>query len=202
MSPTVSLNSQDGKQPEGVHKMKSQLSLAKILEMGANASIIIAAILFSAVLAKTYLGQPPERKDQPSPPPVTQKLVQKGDVLNISKVDWRNGQTLLLALSTSCHFCTESAPFYRRLMKEHGDTRLVAVFPQENGEGERYLSNLGVRVDEVEQASFGDPGISGTPTLILVDSGGKVIGKWEGALPPTREGEVIAQLKEETARNR
>ena len=60
-------------------------------------------------------------------------------------------------------------------MKDHGDTRLVAVFPQENGEGERYLSDLGVKVDEVEQASFGDLGISGTPTLILVDGGGKVV---------------------------
>jgi hypothetical protein len=37
-------------------KMKSQLSLAKILEMGANGAIILAAILFSVVLAKMYFG--------------------------------------------------------------------------------------------------------------------------------------------------
>jgi|SRR6185369_12311758 len=181
--------------------MKSHLSLAKLLEMGANAAIILAAILFSVVLAKVYLGRAPNKKDQPSPPLVTQKLVQKGDVLNLPKVDWRNGQTLLLALSTSCRFCTDSAPFYRRLMKDHGETRLVALFPQENGEGETYLSSLGIKVDEVEQASFADLGISGTPTLILVDSGGKVIRKWEGALTPTTESEVIGQLKQEIARN-
>jgi uncharacterized protein (DUF2126 family) len=75
------------------------------------------------------------------------------------------------------------------------------VFPQDNSEGTKYLSNLGVKVDEVEQASFVDLGISGTPTLVLVDSAGKVINKWEGALPPTRESEVIGQLKEEIARN-
>jgi thioredoxin-related protein len=86
-------------------------------------------------------------------------------------------------------------------MKDHGDTRLVALFPQGDGEGERYLSNLGIKVDEVEQASFVDLGISGTPTLILVDTGGKVIRKWEGALPPTTESEVIGQLNEEMARN-
>jgi hypothetical protein len=170
--------------------------------MGANGSIILAAVLFSLVLAKFYLGQPPNKKDNPSPPsPVTQKILQKGDVLNIPRVDWRNGQTLLLALSTTCHFCTDSAPFYQRLSKDHGDTRLVAVFPQDSGEGQRYLSTLGVKIDEVEQASFVDLGIGGTPTLILVDSGGKVINKWEGALPPTTEREVIGQLKDEIARN-
>ena len=42
--------------------MKRQLSLAKMLEMGANGSIILAAIMFSVVLAKFYLGQPSEKK--------------------------------------------------------------------------------------------------------------------------------------------
>ena len=181
--------------------MKSRLSLAKFLEMGANGAIILAGILFSVVLAKMYLVPTPEKKDQASPGSVTQKLVQKGDVLSIPKVSWRNGHTLLLALSTSCHFCTESAPFYRRLMKDHGETRLIALFPQESAEGERYLSNLSIKVDEVEQASFGDLGISGTPTLLLIDSGGKVIKKWEGALPPISESEVIGQLNEGMARN-
>jgi uncharacterized protein (DUF2126 family) len=64
------------------------------------------------------------------------------------------------------------------------------------------LSNLGVKVDEVEQASFIDLGILGTPTLILVDSSGKVVNKWEGALSPSMESEVISQLKNELARNR
>jgi len=179
--------------------MKTQLS--KYLEMGANASIMLVAILFSVVLLKSYSGQPTPKKDQPSPPPVTQKLLQKGDVLTIPKVNWQNGQTLLLALSTSCHFCTDSAPFYQRLSKDHGDARLVAVFPQEQDQGENYLTRLGVKVDDVEQASFMDLGISGTPTLILVDSTGKVVNKWEGALPPNRESEVVGQLKTEIARN-
>ncbi len=182
--------------------MKRQLSLARMLEMGANASIILAAILFSVVLAKFYLGQAPDKKDKTPPPPVTQNVLQKGDVLSIPNVNWRNGQTLLLALSTSCRFCTDSAPFYQRLSKDPGDTRLVAVFPQENSEGERYLSNLGVKVDDVEQASLGDLGILGTPTLVLVDSTGKVINKWEGALSPAVESEVIGQLKTALARNR
>lgn len=179
--------------------MKRQLSLAKMLEMGANGAIILAAIMFSVVMAKFYLGQPSDKNDRLPAPPVTQKILQKGDVLNIPNVNWQNGQTLLLALSTSCRFCTDSAPFYQRLSKDRGDTRLVAVFQQDNSEGERYLSNLGVKVDEVEQAAFVDLGILGTPTLVLVDSSGKVINKWEGALSSTSESEVIGQLKNEFA---
>lgn len=64
------------------------------------------------------------------------------------------------------------------------------------------MSNLGVKVDDVEQASLGDLGILGTPTLVLVDSTGKVINKWEGALSPTGESEVMGQLKTELAGNR
>jgi hypothetical protein len=36
----------------------------------------------------------------------------------------------LLALSTTCHFCTQSGPFYQRVVKEHGDAQLVVLVLQ------------------------------------------------------------------------
>ncbi len=183
--------------------MKTNASIARILEMGANAAIIIAAILFSTVLMKSSLlpSATPTPTDK-LPPPITQGMMQKGNIISIPNLAWpRSGQTLLLALSTGCHFCTDSAPFYQRISKEHGATHLVAVFPEEISQGEKYLTKLGVKVDEVKQASFGELGISGTPTLVLVDNAGKVISVWEGALPPNRETEVLGRLKEDIARN-
>jgi len=117
-------------------------------------------------------------------------------------IKFRDGRTLLLALSTGCHFCTDSAPFYQRVSQEHGDTHLVAVFPQEASDGEQYLSKLGIQVDEVKQASFVELGITGTPTLALIDNSGKVLKIWEGALSPENENEVLRRLKEDMARNR
>ena len=182
--------------------MDTQTRVARILEMLANVAIIVAAVLFSAVLIKSYLRSSPESKLQATTSAVTEKLLQKGDVVSVVDVDWsRNGRTLLLALSTTCRFCSESAPFYQKISKDHGDTRLVAVFPQVNAEGERYLEKLGVKVDEVKQVSFTELGITGTPTLLLIDKTGKVTNLWEGALPPERESEVLGRLQEDIARH-
>jgi thioredoxin-related protein len=176
--------------------MDTQTRVARLLEMLANVAIIVAAVLFSAVLIKSYLFPTPEPKAQATVPAVTQKSLQRGDVVSVMDVDWsRNGRTLLLALSTTCRFCTDSAPFYQKISKDHGDTRLIAMFPQANTEGETYLEKLGVRVDEVRQVSFTELGITGTPTLLLIDNAGKVTNMWEGALPPEKENEILGRLR-------
>src|SRR6202044_401626 len=99
-------------------------------------------------------------------------------------VDWSaNNRTLLLALQTNCHFCTESAPFFRRLAAASvGNARTVAVLPQSPDAAKQYLDGLGVRVDEIKQASLPGIGVTGTPTLMLVDSSGFVRGAWTGVL--------------------
>jgi len=177
--------------------------LANTLEMLANGSIIIAALLFSTVIMRSYLTRNVEPKAQSISQPVAQRLMQKGDVVSVSNLNWpQNERTLLLALSTTCHFCTDSAPFYQRISKEHGTTHLLAVFPQSVSEGEIYLSKLGVKVDEVKQVSFGELGITGTPTLALVDRAGKIMNTWEGILPPSSEKEVLGRIKQDVASNR
>lgn len=183
--------------------MEKQTRVARILEMAANLAIVVTATLFSIVLVRSYFGPIAESKDRTTPPPITQNLtLQKGDVLNASDVNWLpNGRTLVLALSTTCHFCTESAPFYQKLSKNHGSVRLVAAFPQTTNEGELYLDKFGVKVDEVKQVSFEKLRIAGTPTLVLIDNGGKVTRTWEGALSPERESEVLNALQENIARN-
>jgi hypothetical protein len=154
-------------------------TLATRIEMVANVAIIIAALLFSTVLVKSYL-RPSDPQTISTSPPVAEKLMQKGDIVNVPNVTWsQNGQTLLLALSTTCRFCTDSAAFYQRISREHGDTRLIALVPQDASEGEQYLAKLGVKVDEVRQASLGELGITGTPTLVLI--GSKYVGRCSSA---------------------
>jgi hypothetical protein len=116
--------------------------------------------------------------------------------LSISGVDWaKNGQTLVLAISSTCHYCSESAPFYQRLARERGDIRMLAVLPQPVEEGRRYLEKLGVEVDDVKQASLASMGVSGTPTLILVNKDGAVENSWVGKLPTVQETEVLGSLQ-------
>lgn len=123
--------------------------------------------------------------------------IRVGQALALPNVDWaNNGRTLILALSTTCHFCTESGPFYQRLVKERGgNTRLIAVLPQAVSDGKNYLDRLGVSVDEVQQASLSSINIRGTPTLLLVNGKGVVVQEWVGRLPTEQETEVLSKVR-------
>lgn len=113
-------------------------------------------------------------------------------------VDWsNNNQTLLLVLQKGCHFCTESAAFYQRLVREtagHGSIHLIAVLPQAPDESKKYLDDLGVAIDEVKQAKLDSIGVQGTPTLILVNDKGVVMTSWVGKLSADGEAEVLRRL--------
>jgi hypothetical protein len=125
--------------------------------------------------------------------------VAKGTSLKgaLAGVDWgTNGRTLVLAISTRCHFCTDSAPFFQRISKEKpAGTKLLAVLPQAVEEARKYLDQQGVRVDDVKQTSLDSIKVSGTSTLLLVDKAGTVADVWAGKLDPSQEEDVLRVLK-------
>jgi hypothetical protein len=92
-------------------------------------------------------------------------------------------------------------PFYRRLAAlrsapgEH--MRIVAFVPQarETTEDARtYFTAQGLTADRIQPALFPAIGITGTPTLALVDSRGIVKDVWTGKLPPEEENEVVKRI--------
>ncbi|HMF56607.1 MAG TPA: hypothetical protein VK619_09705 [Pyrinomonadaceae bacterium] len=178
-------------------------NLAKRIELLANLTIILASLLLGMVLVKNYLLNRSIPVQTSGANPVAangQNLV--GTKISLPDVDWSNNQqTLVLALSSTCHFCSESAPFYQRLAKAHGGTRLIAALPQTISEGEQYLHALGVSVDEVKQASLDSINVRGTPTLMLVNSDGLVIDSWVGKLPADQEAEVLSKVQSGRASN-
>ncbi|OFW07493.1 MAG: hypothetical protein A3H96_07080 [Acidobacteria bacterium RIFCSPLOWO2_02_FULL_67_36] len=184
---------------------------AKSIEVLSNIGIVIVSVLGAAVLirqlafahpvtqAPASAPQPVADSYAPTPRPLARPPAPVvGSELSVAGIQWTTReQTLLLVLSTTCHFCTDSAPFYRRLAEEsrrHDRTRLVAVLPQPKTEGAQFLSSLGIRIDEVVQAPLGSVGTRGTPTLILVGRDGKVKKFWMGRLPSERESEVVNAL--------
>jgi hypothetical protein len=107
----------------------------------------------------------------------------------------------LVALSTNCHYCTESAPFYQKLQQQKpGDLRLVAVLPQTVEQSRVYLNKLGVVIGDVVQSPLGAVGVSGTPSLILIDQGGAVRDSWVGKLSEAEATKVISQINEPIAK--
>ena len=169
-------------------------NLNKKIELAANVSIIAVAALLCLVLVKNHLLNRPAMSVNAASAQPTQTAI--GMNLSSFDVDWtQSRQTLVLAISSGCHFCTESAPFYKTVVNSKKDTRLVAILPQPVEEGKNYLETLGVAVDEVRQMPLDKLGVHGTPTLLLVDSVGSVKDSWVGKLPPEREAGVLKRLQ-------
>lgn len=166
--------------------------LSKRIEIAANIAIIAVAVLLGLVIFKNYLvAKPQEKADS-----VEYGSQAKNTKISIADVDWhKNGQTLVLAVSSACHFCTESGPFYQQLAKARGRTQLLAVLPQPVEEGKRYLETLGVAIDEIKQRSLNSINVRGTPTLLLVNSEGIVTNTWVGKLQAEQEAEVLSKAK-------
>jgi hypothetical protein len=153
------------------------------IETLANAAIIIAVLLSLGLGAYMFFprgsSQPPDMK--------------AGDKLPATGIDWSKAdQTLVLVLQKGCHFCAESAPFYKRLTA--ASVSIVAALPGERNESEAYLDSLGVKVNEIIKINPGSLAIRGTPTLILVDNQGNITGVWAGKLGAEDEESVLRKV--------
>jgi hypothetical protein len=160
--------------------------MAKKLETLTNITIIAVALIAGTVLVRNHFFPRPAPPARPQPG--------TGMKVAIPGVDWAaRGSTLLLALSPNCQYCTESAPFYRRLAAELSKTpvHLTAVFPDHAQKAREYLTSLGVPVDDVRQVAPASLPIRGTPTLLLVDRDGIVRRVWAGQLSAEAERDVI-----------
>jgi thiol-disulfide isomerase/thioredoxin len=189
---------------------------ARALEIATNLSIIVLAVVGTTVLIKNYLLQPnaPAVSDN-KPTTVERSSLRPGEIqradrpapagpavgtqISLPGINWSDSEeTVLIALSDKCHFCTESAPFYQKLVRELGErknVRVVAVFPQEVGQGKKYLDQLNVPITQVAQASLDSFGVRGSPTLLIVDKSGTVKQSWVGRLSSERESEVLSRVK-------
>lgn len=133
--------------------------MLKKLEILANVAVIAVSVLLVVVLTRGYLTV---RTVYPGN--VGNQDAHIGSRVTIPGIDWnQNKQTLLLAISSTCHYCTESADFYRRLLKETADTRVVAVVPQEPGAAKRYLDNYAIPLNDIKQFTLSSLGVTGTP---------------------------------------
>ncbi|HEV2396362.1 MAG TPA: hypothetical protein VGS27_05455 [Candidatus Sulfotelmatobacter sp.] len=129
--------------------------------------------------------------------PARPAALKPGQAVPIRGIHWQKSHhTLVLALQTGCHFCAASAPFYRELLKKkQGDSwQAVAVLPQPVEKSVAYMQREGYSVPVVRQVDLPAIGVSGTPTLLLVDGKGRLEKEWVGELGPGGENEVAAAL--------
>ena len=165
------------------------------IETCANISIIIAAVLFSATLIhEKWLY----KSGGLAPAAQTDNRLQ-GTNLHINGVKWDNAdKTLVMALSTQCHFCQESVPFYKELTASPAvksrRVMVVTVFPQQQSEAESFVKTSEIRADSVLSMPLQTLGTSSTPTLFLVNRAGKVEKLWIGVLSPSQRKDLLGEL--------
>ena len=103
-------------------------------------------------------------------------------------------RTVVLFLQSTCKFCTDSAPFYRRLLAQPNRPPVIVVGYEDAEVLQRYLADLGVFPDRSVQAVPGAVRLLGTPALVVVTNEGKVERLWRGQLDAKSEDLVLEQV--------
>jgi len=169
----------------------SRRLIAKFVDHTFTFVLVVMALLFVGILWKR-LHVKPDRQAT-----ADRQSIDVGKNFGLRDIDWAlNGRTLLLVLSTNCHFCSESAPFYQQIVEKlkTTDIKVVALFPQTVSEGKQYLQDLGVAIGEVRQVDFASLGLSKTPTLMIVNDKGIVGEIWVGKLGVNMQSAVLERL--------
>jgi hypothetical protein len=106
-------------------------------------------------------------------------------------------RTVLLVLNPTCRFCTESMPLYRRMAAavaaaREGERRLVVVAMGGLDATRAYVTEHRLIVNAVVPfASKWLGHIAGTPTVVIADRGGVVLGSWSGLLDDATAARVL-----------
>jgi thiol-disulfide isomerase/thioredoxin len=103
--------------------------------------------------------------------------------------------TLVIALRSGCPYCEASMGFYGRIADEWKRQTLRAyplVLYPDPAKGVRpEIRDMG-RLTSMDYEKIG---VVGTPTVLLVDSRGRVLRKWIGQLSPSEEAGLLATVR-------
>ena len=173
------------------------------LQFLSNIATVVIAILLCAITVKLFFFSTPQdtgvlHKSNTITTSVPSQILPVGRMMPLENINWKeNKKTLVLYISTNCHFCDESSPFYKRLVEKYADdknVKLIAVLPQTVDEAKGHLKGLGVNINDVYNAKLISIGVTATPTLLLVNESGIISDMWKGKLTDDKETEVINKL--------
>jgi thiol-disulfide isomerase/thioredoxin len=162
----------------------------KWLDRTANIAVIVAVAVFLFIAARNDFFAP---KPQPQANPEKELA---GTTISLPGISFADGHdSLVLVVSTTCHFCQESLPFYKQLSeKVHGKVDLIAVIPEPETEARKFLADAGVQPEQVVKAIPGSIGVRGTPTVLFVDGKGTVKNVWKGRLDEEGQKQLLATV--------
>ncbi len=144
--------------------------------------VLVAAVLYGVVIL---------RPKAPAPPVVYAAGETAPAIPGISYGEAK--RTAVLFVRSTCHYCTDSMPFYQSL-KAKG-ARLVAISAESKDLLDPYLASYGLPIESATVGHAAWSKLSGTPTVIVVDRSGQVVGSWLGLLSDNDQRSVRDSLQ-------
>jgi hypothetical protein len=105
------------------------------------------------------------------------------------------GSTLVIASSASCPYSRRNIEFHRSLLMGAASAglRTIMIVPDKQSADFAHRE-LSVPVQNVITTDLRSMNISGTPTVIVLDSEHRVLHMWSGELPPRLQHQVLSQV--------
>jgi len=162
------------------------------LEVATNVAVLLVALVFLGSFVWHYFA-PAEKVG------IVSGLSKGAMFSSLPGMNYKDaGQTLILALSSKCDFCTENMPFYKQLIESqrHNQnfTRIVGVFPDTENEIQRYIQEWKLNLETIPDMDFNELNLAATPTLILVDRSGKILDFWIGKPSEEVQQQIIKTI--------
>lgn len=174
----------------------SRALFQRLLDGATSLAVLAVCVLILAQAVRSYNADiqpaaPPPTVAPPAARPVTGDRLEPIGGLDITA----SPRTLVLAIQSTCHFCSESMTFYRELARRtHPATRLVVVAPDDPVVARQYVESHGFKPDAIATSDLARIHVGGTPTLLLVNNAGVIERVWMGKLAAEREKEVLAEV--------
>jgi len=167
--------------------------MSKLEKASYTAVIVVSALSAYTLLDSKIRHVVPGRARQTA-------STMAGKRLDVAGLQWSGSRlNILIAMTTQCHYCMESLPFYRRLSQavasQGRGVSLRAASSEPIETVRSFLAGHDVPVSQVLTTSFKSIGVTGTPTMFLVDPSGTVKRAYIGKLSEKQEGEILAFVR-------
>ena len=123
--------------------------------------------------------------------------VTSGDILaGFSKVVSNpNKMNLVIVLSENCQYCSNSIPFFKKIVNKASSSGIKVVFGVDSNSNPNRVKNMlldgGVNTSEIVQIDRSEWKIPYVPTILLINQYGKVLHYWKGQLNEKNSENVL-----------
>lgn len=129
----------------------------KLLDKIANVALILGVTVFLFVVVRGEFA----KQEMPDTSP--RALVGTSISLPGLQLDQRH-DSLLVVISTNCHFCKDGLLFYKELSaRAQGKLDVIAVLPQPLAESQAFLLNAGISTTRIISANLNLIGVEALP---------------------------------------